>query len=704
MENEIKDHNFFNSLYKECESCDKQEFAEMRTNLQMVSGDHYQKTASRFWNRLRDSKVTTPDQKIRLTKNHIGRIAKIYQNSILSCDPSVTISPKQEKEIQHQKAAELHNSVLAHIKEKHDINRKRALWAKDYVEIGEIFVKVFWDPQGGIQVGWQPQMDEMGQPVFDQMTGQPVQSQIPVMSGDLIFETVHGFDLLRQNGIKTLEESPFLCIRKMESVKDLKKKFGDDPNKESFIKESSEDTFRVYQSSVGGMSKTTGMTMVREFYYKPCAEYPKGYYYITVEGGILDEGELPFGIFPIVHCGFDELTTSPRSKSIIKQLRPYQLEINRASSKMAEHQITLGDDKIVYQSGVKPSSGASKSGIREIAITGSQPTIIPGRTGDQYLPYINAQIAEMYQVADVSDLDKEINGQLDPYTLLFRSASQKQKFSFYTAKFGRFYVKVHETALNLFKKYASPHLLIPVLGKNEQLNIEEFKNASDVCWEIKLEEMGDDIETKMGKQLTLNHILQFIGPQMDKKDIGKMLRLAPYLNTEKMFSDMTQDYDNLTNDIVALDAGRPVMPNKYDKHDYIVAGLISRMKQPGFRFLSPQIQQMYEQKKTIHEQMLAQQQEQIKQAESGFIPSGGYLVVCDLYVPQPNNPGKTQRVRVPSEALDWLLKKLQIQGSSQEQLMQIGNQQAIADIAGMVSQNPQAGPPMGNEGVINGLN
>lgn len=699
-----KDINFLNQLYKDSEACDKETFAEMRTNIQMVSGDHYARSGSKFFNRLRDSKTVSPDQKIRLTKNHIGRIAKIYQNFILSCGPSVTVSPKQEKEIQHQKAAELHNSVLMHIKEVHDIERKRSLWAKDYVEIGEVFVKVFWDPSAGIQVGWEPEVGEDGNPIFDQMTGQPMQSQRAVMSGDLIFENPHGFDVLRKAGIKSIDDSPYLIIRKMEHINDLKAKFGEDEEKLKFIKESSEDTFRVFQTQAGNMSQVKEMVMVKECFYKPCASYPKGYYYIYTDGGILTEGELPFGIFPIEYCGFDELTTSPRAKSIIKQLRPFQLEINRASSKMAEHQITLGDDKIVYQSGIKPSSGASKSGIREIAISGSQPVVIPGRTGDQYLPYIQSQIAEMYQVADVGDFDKEESGQLDPYTMLFRSAKQKQKFSFYTAKFGNFYVKVHKKALNLFKQYASIHLMIPVLGKNEQVNMEEFKNSTDVCWEIKLEEMNDDIETKMGKQLSLNHFLQFVGPQMDKEEIGKAMRLSPYLNNELTFETLTQDYDNLTNDILALDRGRFVPPNKYDKHDYVVSGIVSRMKKADFQFLAPQIQQMYEQKKIMHEQILAQQQAEIKQAESGFIPSGGYLVVCDFYVPQPNNPGKTSRVRVPSEALDWLLKKLEVQGSSQQMLMGIGNTQVLADVAGMLNQQGgQAGPPVQMPGRTNGI-
>lgn len=698
-----------NELYKEAESVDKDTFAEMRTNIQLAAGNHYERSSNRFWNRVRDSKNITPEQKVRLTKNHVGRISRIYQNYILSNGPDVTVSPKQEKEIQHQKVAEQQSSVLQHIKSKHHINRKKFLWSKDYTEVGEVWVKVFWDPNAGVQIGWEPLINPVtGGPELDPLTGQPVPSDIPVMSGDLILESPHAFDVLRDPSAKSIEDSPYIIIRKMESVKELEKKWAHDEEKLKFIKESTTDTFRVFQVSNNSYQNTKGLTMVRETYYRKCAQYPNGYYYIATELGILDEGELPFGIWPLINVGFDEITTSPRSKSIIKQLRPYQIEINRAASKMAEHQITMGDDKIVYQGGSRPSTGATEPGIRQVTIAGGTPTVIPGRVGDQYLEYINSQIQEMYQIADVQDLDKETNGQLDPYTLLFRSMKQKQKFSFYITKFEEFLINVHETALNTFRRYASPHIIIPVIGKNEQVNIEEFKKANDVCWEIKIEAMEEDLETKMGKQLTLNHIIQYTGSNLDKKDLGKFIRLSPYLNHEKMFQDLTQDYDNLTNEILALDRGQYPPSNTYENHEYIAAGLTTRMKQPDFIYLHPAIQQNYQRKLQEHEQIMSNQALKIKQAQAEFIPASGYAVACDLYVPDPNNPKSTKRVRVPSESLSWLLNQLEVQGSSQQAIEALGNKQAAADIAGMVSSsgNEQASPSVQDKlrNMINGYN
>jgi hypothetical protein len=53
--------------------------------------------------------------------------------------------------------------------------------------------------------------------------------------------------------------------------------------------------------------------------------------------------------------------------------------------------------------------------------------------------------------------------------------------------------------------------LIPAIGKSEYINIPEFKNADDLCHRIKVQARADDIESQMGKQLTLNHFLQYAG-------------------------------------------------------------------------------------------------------------------------------------------------------------------------------------------------
>jgi hypothetical protein len=252
-------------------------------------------------------------------------------------------------------------------------------------------------------------------------------------------------------------------------------------------------------------------------------------------------------------------------------MRPYQAEINRAASKIAEHQITLGDDKLIIMDGTKISPGVGLPGVRSINYSGAKPDILNGRDGSQYLAYMQAQIEELYQVMDVAEMlvdEKAGPGQLDPYSLIFKAASEKKKFARYARKFERFLIRVCQTYLKLAKLHMSEEQVVYAVGKPEQVNISEFKNANDLCYEVKVEAQANDIETKLGHQLILSQLVQYTGTKLDKQDIGKIVRLMPYANMEQGLADLTVDYDSLTNDILALDRGERPPIHEYDDHVY----------------------------------------------------------------------------------------------------------------------------------------
>lgn len=687
-----------NQLYNDGESADQEIFAEFRSNLLLVAGDHYTRKGSKFWTRIRDNRQLSSEQKLRLTKNHIQRITKRYVNSITTYAPGVTVVPKHEGDLQSQKDAELNLSVWEDIKSRKRLKAETNKDAKDFIEIGEVACKIFFDPMAGDLIGWEAEMEEDPEtgdqvPSKDE-NGQLIKSERPVFRGDFVYERIYGFNLIRDAGAKSMDESPWLCNRKMAKIKDVEAKIDasdklNDEEKAELkqkLQESNDETYMVFDGSTSGYKIVKNQILLREFYFKPCPEYPNGYYYIATKEVILFDDELPFGIFPIIWAGFDEVQTSARCHSIVKQLRPNQIEINRAASKIAEHQITLGDDKLLVQNGSKITPGVHLPGVRSINYTGMAPTVLGGRSGEQYLDYMLKQIDEMDQIAMVAEMEVEKNGQLDPYALLFRSLKDKKQFSFYTDKFESFQVMKCEVTLKLAKKYLNEKHLVSAVGKRELINIKEFQTTDDMSFHIKLEPQTEDIESKMGKQLSINHVLQYVGNQLPKEDIGKLIRVMPYMNEEEIMEDMTMDYDVATNYILALERGTQPKQNKNDNHEYMIKRLTARQRQADYDFLSPKIQASYDQCVQYHENAITQKQMALKQAESAFIPSGGYQVACDLYVPNPSDPSKLpKRVRLPSESIQWLIGQLNSQGSSQQSLAGLpgGAQQ---DIASQISQ------------------
>lgn len=671
-------HSELEQLYGEADSKSKRIFAEMKSNVLLVSGEHYNRKSSEFWNRIRSMQHIEKEQRIKLTKNHIQRICKIYTDTIISRRPDVKSNPKNDKEIRDQKAAELDNYVWADIKQRNEFDKKRRGFGEDFCQLGECIAKIFWDPNGGEYLGKRPIVDEMGNLLDTE----------DVYTGQLQIERIYGFDFLVDPEAKNYEDATWVCIRKIVDKKKLINQLGEEnEDKKKYVQEASKDTFMVFDSTTVQYTPIKkNQVLVKEYYFKPSSEYPKGYYYITTELGILWQGELPLGIFPIIYKGFDGAPTFPRAWSLIKQIKPYQIEVNRTGSKIAEHQITLGDDKLLIHHGSNIAHGGRVAGVRAITFRGTVPTILSGRSGSQYLDYMNSQINEMYEVVNLREiLQEKSSGQYDPYTQIMVSLRHKKRFTYYTDKFDEFLKELYTKCIKLAKGYYPDELLVKAIGQEEIGNIQEFRLQPDLYAKIEVECLSEDADERIGRQLTLDRILQYAGGNLTKEDIGMMIRQMPYINNEEMFEDLTIDYDMAKNTLLALERGEMPVSNPYENHEYMIKKIVGRMKKPSFKYLPQQIQQNFQVKLQHYQQLLAQQTEKLQAAQQGFIPTGGYLVTADFYVPKKDDPSKTQRAKIPFESIAWLIKRLETQGMTQARLEDM-NKKVLTDVANMMQQ------------------
>ncbi len=696
-----------NNYYLDGDSCDQDIFAEMRSNVLLVGGEHYNRRQNNFYRRIRDSKELSQEQKLRLTKNHIQKICKLYANNIVSMNPGVGFSPKDDTSMHDQKVTDLHHSVWQDACQRYNMDDKIDDWCDAFVQIGEVHTKVFFDPSLGALKGYEAQTDpETGSPLLNDFMEPMPDNNKPVMAGEFVFEDIFGFNLLRPPECKDLRRAEWLGIRKMSDTAELKRKFQGQDDILKFIQTNMDETYVVFDAmKSSGYKKNNKQTMIREYYFRPSMLFPSGYFYITTKAGILAEGELPGGLFPIVSQSFDKIQTTPRGRSPVKTMRPYQAEINRAASKMAEHQITLGDDKLLIQNGTKLSAGGSLPGVRGVNYTGAKPEILAGRDGSQYLSYMQSQIAELYQVMMVQEDAATADNKMDPYALLYQSGRNKKKFQRYIKKFEKYLIEIVHLYLRLAKIHMPDDAVVYAVGKNEQVNIPEFRALPDTCYEVKIEAQADDIETKLGQQITMNHALQYIGPQLKPDQIGKMLKQMPFMNVKGTMDDLTLDEDSADNDMLALDRGEQPPIHPADNHVYMIKKLTSRTRKADYQSLNPQIQQAYQAKINLHTQMEAANRAAIQRAEAGFIPNQGYLVTCQLYVKDPADATgvKTRLARVPYQALEWLIKQLETQGASQASYGDMPSD-AHAAIANSMSQQsiprpgmsgPQGPPPPG---------
>lgn len=644
-------------------------FSEQRTNILLKMGDHYKKKANSIYSEMRSRGFVSKNQKLRLTQNHIHRITNIYENAILQGDPSAVAVPYNEDELQDVKDAQLSNSVLDWARNSNDWEARKARNVHDFVNIGEVFGKIRFDYDLGQTIG----VDDKGK---------------EVKAGEFVIDRVFGFDMKRDPNARSEEENPWWIHEQMMDIdefKDLIKEFA--PEQTKNVSTAGKGTLKIFDANTGEYRETQDQALVYELFVKPSPKFPKGWYVMFYDNAVIHQGKLPFGIYPIVTEGFDEMTTSPRSASIIRVCRPYQVEINRASSKMAEHQITLGDDKVYIQKGTKLSNGGYLHGVRAFQVSGKEPIIQAGRNGAQYLEYKQSQVQEMYEAADLAFVLQEKENQGDPFQLLFRSMKEKKRFVKYAEKYERFEIKIAKTLLQMARHYLTDDHIIKIAGRTEAVNVEEFKRTTDAGFNIKVKPQSGDISSQFGKILSTTQTLQYASGQLQPDQIGKLIKNLPFGNEEQIFSTLTVDDDNAVNDILALDRGETPQVGLFDNHEFTIKSLSHRMKKSDFKFLSPEIQQNYSEKLNQHELVYTQQKQAIQQANMGMIPMGGFLTTVNTSWFNPTS-NRVERVKIPSEAISWLMQKLNEQGKFNEELEQLPDQ-AQAQIAQNGIQNSQ---------------
>jgi len=668
-------HSKLVKMHQDGKRADDTLFSEQRTNVLLKMGDHYRKKSSQVYNELRSRGVINKKQKLRLTQNHVHRITNVYENAILEGNPSAIAAPYNEDELHDVKTAEMNNSVLGWVRQTNDWEDAKAKNVGDFITIGEVFGKVRFDYDLGPVVG----VDKEGK---------------PAKLGEFVIDRIFAFDMKRDPDARSEKENRWWIHEQMMNIdeyKDLIAEFK--PAEVKNVSTAGKGTMKIFDSNTGEYRDSKNQVMVYELFHKPSPKFPKGWYAMFSEHFTVVEGPLPFGIYPIVAQGFDEMTTSPRSSSIVRVCRPYQVEINRSSSKIAEHQITLGDDKVYIQKGTKLSNGGYLHGVRAFQVSGQQPIIQEGRNGSQYLDYKLSQVSEMYQAVDLAFILEEKQQVGDPFQLLFRAMKEKKRFVKYAEKYQRFEINIAKVVLKMAKKYLTENHIIKIAGRSEAVNIPEFKKAGEEGFEIKIVPQSGDVESQFGKILATTQTLQYAGGQMSPDQIGKLIKNLPFGNEKQIFSTLTVDDDNAVNDQLALDRGEEVAVNLYDNHEFMIKALTHRKKRSDFKFLALEIQQAYDAKLEEHELVFHKQKQAAQQAQLGMIPMDGFLTTVNTSWFNPAS-NRVERVKIPSGAISWLMQKMNEQGQFVKEVENLPLE-AQANI-GQSSQNQNDQPQADN--------
>ena len=256
-------------------------------------------------------------------------------------------------------------------------------------------------------------------------------------------------------------------------------------------------------------------------------------------------------------------------------------------------------------------------------------------------------------------------------------------------------------ALELGKHYLPDDAFIQAVGKSEAINMAEYRSTQPFSYQVKIEEQSADISDRLGQQLALNHLVQFAGAQMDPKQLALLAREMPYLKNTQIVKRLTLEYDNADNDMLQLERGQLPFISPYADNDVFIESVTHRMKQADFQMLDQQVQQLYDQYLQIHEEEKGRKVQAEQAAKDGFIPVGGSLITVQMSLPDPKAQGGARQVRLPYDAVMWLIKRIESQGLTMQDLESM-NDGAMTEMMTRMGQQPQIQAPqqqMGGAGV-----
>lgn len=699
---------------------DENHFSEQRIHAQLVACKHFKYQNMTLPSHIyldRDGKTS-----VEIPINYLGKYARIKQNKLVMHAPMVHIVDKSGNERVDRSAADLAQKIWADIVYRHEFKHIIKDWAFDYTVLGECIARISWDPQKGTPVQSIPNnmidiSNNSSRGAEDGIVGDvgPSSSEslesttVTMFSGDLSIERVEPWNLIRPEECKDIKDAEWLCIDRFINRDTIKSWFPNDADMQNKISASmgNESATSFMYDMSQGFYEAQNLVRVSEMYFRPCAKYPYGYYIFFTNNTILYNGELPFGIFPILHRGQLRTNSNPRGHSLLRDGKPIQAEINRCFGQAIEHSLSLGDDKIFLPEGSKIPKTVKEPGCRILFYSSplnfKEPVIVSGRTGMQHVE----------QGFKFIDIMKDLFNEVDPNAagsptptragtqnimgMLFSSSQDREKNAFYASDFEDFLVRTCDCILKIVRNFYTDEQLMTALGESDFASAEDFKNHK-LRDTIEVEPTTHSTFNTFGRQHVFDVAMQYASKYLQPKDVGLILQAMPLGNKDVAFQGLVFDQKIADGLIRNLDNGRDIPINPLGEDiPFMIKNLISRIKDPGFINKPPFIQELYNKKLMEYQQIEAQQQQLQMQLDKQMIPVDGPLVkIGTMNVPNTTGGSKaTVPLRLPEGALKWLREALDQRGMTQERLvgMDMATKNRILTVAQQIAASGQGGQP-----------
>jgi hypothetical protein len=386
--------------------------------------------------------------------------------------------------------------------------------------------------------------------------------------------------------------------------------------------------------------------IVREFWARRCAEFPRGKHVVfTKNGTTLLEEDNPYGWLPYVMFRGTPYPGRFWPTCFAEQAISPQTELNNTLSQIAENAARIGNPPLarsrqanVEWDGLPGSELFFDDTLQNSLPQFIQPPEMPG--------YVQSRIPQLLDaISDTSGQHEVSSGAVPTGVTAAAAINMLQEAD--DTRIGPDVEDMEKTLadagkriLHLVANYYTDERVVRIAGDNESWTIiPDFKGAmlrgnTDVQVQAGSTMPRSKAAMQAAMQDTLNLFLQY-GVQVDQRSLRRFFRDMGVGGVERLTDEINTDEMQVQREHQRFQAGMAFAPNEWDNHQLHIEAHNEFRKGAHFERLDPAIQQNVSQHVLMHEQTVEQarqrdMQEQILMAQAqqqqtpteGGAPSG----------------------------------------------------------------------------------
>lgn len=559
-------------------------------NLAMYCGNQYI-----MWNRMTNRIMPLPmlrPHQVRLVSNKILPAVQMAVGKMMKTMPRAEVIPPDgdEKKVNIAKVATKVLEYRDRVTDHEAKLQKMILWA---ALTGTSFMKHTWNPALGSEM--------------------EIDGEI-MREGDEESTACSPFEICQDPLGQDVESCHWMMHYRLQDPKFVKEMWGVDVEP---TESTAQDMFGLMDMRLAGDAVLGGVYMppkgvlVKEYWERPCDDYPDGRLIIVAGDQLAYYGKNYMGELPFVKFGWFDIPNSFWEKGIVDDMIPLQKNYNRRRSQIAENANLMANPIWkaplgAFTQGKEPTNAPAQI-VEFNPVNGMEPKMEQAPSLPQHV-FEDMSKSEQ-EMSDVSGMRQIGPGMLPPGVRAAAALALVNEMdqTLITPIVRNLESAIRQSArmrLKLIKMFYSTPRDIHVAGNNRSFAVEQFKGADlDGEFDISIQSVSGLPQDKTARFQMLQELAK-----MGIIDQMKFLELMELSDVDEVFEDIQEDMNAAQWENDQMKKGKPQPVKDFENHQIHIYEHNKFRKTLLFKKLPQHVQDEFEQH--VHQHQMFQSQSQ----------------------------------------------------------------------------------------------